>query len=46
MIECKTDKDCFYGGSRHRKGDTVIFKGAKKDLPSYLIEVKKPKAKG
>jgi hypothetical protein len=36
MASAVTSKDCFYGGKRYRKGDTLDYKGAKKDLPKYF----------
>ena len=47
MIECKAKETCFYGGKRKRKGETVMFQGAAKDIPKYLekVEAKKLAAK-
>lgn len=44
MINVVTSKDCFCGGKRYRKGDKLAFKGAKKNIPKYMEEVKVEKA--
>lgn len=43
MLNCKATEDCFYGGERCRKDSVVNFTGAKKDLPSYLVEIEEVK---